>query len=203
MKIRPLLAVLALGVTLASAAPANAQTPNDFVQTGHHQLETLLRQPASTSRDQQISSAFDQMVDYDELIKRCFKEHWGDLDAAKQAEVSGLLKDIVRRNYKKNLKRTLDYEVTYTGMRGQGTDVVVRTQAQSRVNVREPVVQIDYVVEGPASGPFHVVDIIAENSSTTHNYYREFHKFLTDSSKGYPYLVQKLKDKIARLDAGQ
>lgn len=203
MKIRPLLVVLALGITLASAAPAIAQTPDDFVQTGHHQLESLLRQPASAQRDQQISSAFDQMLDYDELIRRCFKEHWNELDAAKQAEVSGLLKEIVRRNYKKNLKRTLDYTVTYTGIRGQGNDVVVRTQAQSRVNVREPVVQIDYVVEGPASGPFHVVDIVAENSSTTHNYYREFHKFLTDPAKGYPYLVQKLKDKIARLDAGQ
>lgn len=200
MRIRPIFTAIALGLTLAGAAPALAQTPDDFVQSGHHQLEALLRQPASAQRDQQIASAFDQMMDYDELIKRCFREHWATLTADQQAEVSGLLKEIVRRNYKKNLKRTLDYNVTYRGVSGQGSDLIVRTEAQSRVNVREPVVQIDYVLEGSGSGPFHVVDIVAEGSHTTTNYYRDFHRFLTDPSKGYPYLVEKLKHKIATLD---
>jgi ABC-type transporter MlaC component len=203
LSIRPFLAIITLALTLASAAPALAQTPDEFVKTGHAQLEALLKQPASAQRDAQISATFDQLVDYSELIKRCFKEHWADLDATKQAEVSDLLKQIVRKNYKKNLSRTLNYNVTYTGVRGQGNEVTVRTQAQSKVNPRDPVVQIDYVVEGPSSGPFHVVDIVAENSSTATNYYRQFHTILTDPSKGYPNLVQKLKEKIARLDAGQ
>ena len=203
MMIRRFFTTLALGLTLATAAPALADTPDQFVQTGHHQLEALLRQAPSAQRDAQISATFDQMVDYSELIRRCFKEHWSELDATKQAEVSDLLKEIVRKNYRKNLKRTLDYNVTYTGTRGQGGDVVVRTQAQSRINVREPVVQVDYVVAGPPSGPYHVVDIVAENSSTVNNYYHDFHRFLTDPSKGYPYLVQKLRNKIASLNAQQ
>ena len=200
LSLRPLLATVTLALTLATTAPALAQAPDDFVKTGHAQLETLLKQPASAQRDAQISATFDQLVDYSELIKRCFKEHWTELDATKQAEVSDLLKNIVRKNYKKNLNRTLNYNVTYTGVRGSGNEVTVRTQAQSKVNPRDPVVQIDYVVEGPANGPYHVVDIVAENSSTTTNYYRDFHRFLTTAGQGYPYLVQKLKDKIARLD---
>ena len=203
LSLRPLLVTITLALTLATTAPALAQTPDDFVKTGHAQLESLLKQPASAQRDAQISATFDQLVDYSELIKRCFKEHWGELDAAKQAEVSELLKQIVRKNYKKNLNRTLNYNVTYTGVRGAGNEVTVRTQAQSKVNPRDPVVQIDYVVEGPANGPYHVVDIVAENSSTTTNYYRDFHRFLTTAGQGYPYLVQKLKDKIARLDTQQ
>ena len=199
---RLFIAAITLALTLGTAS-ALAQTPDEFVKAGHAQLETLLKQPASAQRDAQISSAFDQMIDYSELIKRCFKEHWNELDAAKQAEVGDLLKQIVRKNYKKNLNRTLNYTVTYTGVRGQGGDVVVRTQAQSKVNVRDPVVQVDYVVEGSPNGPYHVVDIIAENSSTVTNYYRQFHQFLTTPSQGYPYLVQKLKDKIARLDTAQ
>jgi ABC-type transporter MlaC component len=201
--LRPLLVTITLALTLATTAPALAQTPDEFVKVGHAQLESLLKQPVSAQRDAQISATFDQLVDYSELIKRCFKEHWGELDAAKQTEVSELLRQIVRKNYKKNLNRTLNYNVTYTGVRGAGNEVTVRTQAQSKVNSRDPVVQIDYVVDGPANGPYHVVDIVAENSSTTTNYYRDFHRFLTTQGQGYPYLVQKLKDKIARLDAGQ
>jgi len=198
--LRSFLAVLALALTMSAAATALAQTPDEFVKTGHAQLDALLRQPDSAQRDAQIASTFDRMVDYDELIRRCFKQHWNELDAAKQAEVSDLLRQIVRKNYQKNLKRTLNYNITYTGTRGQGGDVVVRTQAQSRINPRDPVVSVDYVVAGPAGGPFHVVDIVTENSSLTTNYYRDFHRFLTTAGEGYPYLVDKLKKKIAHLN---
>ena len=116
-------------------------------------------------------------------------------------EVTDLLKQIVRKNYRKNLNRTLNYNITYTGQHAQGSDMLVRTQAQSKVNARDPVVQIDYVVEGSPNGPYHVVDIVAENSSTVTNYYRQFHTMLTTPSQGYPYLVEKLKAKIKSLDA--
>src|SRR6185312_16690318 len=199
--IRRFLAVSTLALSMSTAATALAQTPDEFVKTGHAQLESLLKQPVSAQRDAQISSTMDQMFDYSELVRRCFREHWNELDAAKQAEVSDLLKEFIRKNYQKNLKRTLNYDVTYTGTRGQGSDIVVHTQAQSKTNVREAPVQLDYVIEGSPNGPFHVVDIVAENSSTVTNYYRQFHRFLTTPGQGYPYLVEKLKKKIAELDA--
>ena len=200
LSLRPVLATITLALTLATTAPALAQAPDDFVKTGHAQLETLLKQPASAQRDAQIASTFDKMVDYNELVRRCFQQHWAELDDAKKAEVTDLLKQIVQKNYRINLKRTLDFNVTYTGTRGQGSDTVVRTVAQSKTDARAAPVQIDYVVQGPADGPQHVVDIIAENSSTTRNYYTQFHQYLTDPSKGYAVLVQKLKEKIARLN---
>jgi phospholipid transport system substrate-binding protein len=199
MSKRPFFTAIALCLTLGVATPALAQTADDFVQTNHHRLEALLRQAPSAQRDAQVASAFDQMVDYNELVRRCFRDHWDDLDAAKQTEVSGLLKQIIRKTYQRNLRRTFDYNVTYTGTRGQGSDVIVRTQAESKVDTRAAVLQVDYVVAG--SGPFHVVDIVAENSSTVTTYYRKFHEYLTDPAKGYPFLVQKLKDSIARLNA--
>lgn len=198
--IRRLLAVVAIAVTLATTATALAETPDTFVQTGHAQLDALLKQPTSAQRDAQIGATFDKMVDYDELVRRCFRGDWSSLNAAQQAEVGGLLRQIVQKNYRRNLKRTLDYDVTYTGTRGQGSDVIVRTEAKSKLNPREDAVRVDYVVAGPAGGPYHVVDIVTESSSLTGNYYREIHSMLTASGKGYPYVVQKLKDKIAKLD---
>jgi ABC-type transporter MlaC component len=198
--LRRLLAVVAVAITLATTATALAETPDTFVQSGHAQLDALLKQPTSAQRDAQLGAAFDKMVDYDELVRRCFRGDWGTLNATQQAEVSGLLRQIVQKNYKKNLKRTLDYNITYTGSHGQGSDIVVRTEAKSKVNPREEPVRVDYVVAGPTGGPYHVVDIITESSSLTGNYYREIHSMLTTAGKGYGYVVQKLKDKIAKLD---
>ncbi len=198
--IRRFVAVVAVALTMASAATALADTPDAFVQTGHAQLESLLRQPTSAQRDAQIGATFDKMVDYNELVRRCFRDDWGTLNAEQQGEVSGLLRQIVQKNYKKNLKRTLDYNVTYTGTRGQGNDIVVRTEAKSKVNPREDAVRVDYVIAGPSGGPYHIVDIVTESSSLTNSYYRDLHSMLTTAGKGYPYVVQKLKDKIAKLD---
>ncbi len=198
--IRRLIAVVAVAVTMASAASALADTPDGFVQTGHAQLESLLKQPTSAQRDAQIGATFDKMVDYNELVRRCFRDDWGTLSAEQQSEVSGLLRQIVQKNYRKNLKRTLDYNVTYTGTRGQGNDVVVRTEAKSKVNPREDTVRVDYVVSGPSGGPYHIVDIVTESSSLTTSYYRDLHSMLTTAGKGYAYVVQKLKDKIVKLD---
>jgi phospholipid transport system substrate-binding protein len=199
---RSFFGALAVALTFAVSATAFAQTPDQFVQSGHAQLTQLLQQPSSAQRDAQIAAAFDQMIDYTELARRCFQQHWSnDLDASKQAEVTDLLKQIVRKNYQKRLKDTLNFNITYTGQRTQGSDMLVRTVAQSRVNTRDPAVQIDYVVEGGPNGPYHVVDIVAENSSTVTNYYRDFHRFLTTQGQGYPYLVEKLKAKIAHLNA--
>ncbi len=193
-------AVAVAGLVVLAPAVARADTPENFVRTGHAQLDSLLRQAPSAGREARIAAIFGKIIDYDELIRRCFKEHWTQLSADQRSEVAGLLKQLVEKNYQKNLKRTLDYTITYTGSRAQGSDVRVRTQAKSKLNAREPVVQVDYIVAGPAGGPYHVVDIVTEGSSLTKNYYSQFHRMLNTQSEGYPYIVRKLRAKIAKLD---
>ena len=56
--------------------------------------------------------------------------------------------------------------------------------------------QVDYVIL--ANGDkYRVIDIVTEGSSMTKNYYDQFHRMLTTAGQGYPYVVQKLRDKIA------
>ena len=56
--------------------------------------------------------------------------------------------------------------------------------------------QVDYVILG-GGDKYKVVDIVTEGSSMTKNYYDQFHRMLTTEGQKYPYLVQKLRDKIA------
>jgi len=200
MKLRRFLSIglLCLSVTLSGSALAD--TPDGFVKTGHTSLTGLLKQPASPQRDSQMTATFDKLVDYPELVRRCFKEDWAPLSADQKTEVTDLLHKLVEKNYRKNLKRTLDYTVTYTGVRDVGNDTRVRTEAKSNVNPRDPIVQIDYVVAGPAGGPYHIVDIVTEGSFLTNSYFTQFHKMLATAGQGYPYIVTKLKEKLAKPD---
>ena len=206
------MASLATVVSLAVASAASnawaASDPQGFVQEEQQKLNALLHQPASSARAAQIEHELDLMVDYDTLTRRAFGEpcpismpscvnHWkNDLSDANRAEVTGLLKKLVVKNYQKNLEKTLDYDVTFRGTKDAGGDTKVRTEAKSKAKPRDPAVQVDYVVENE-NGHYKVVDIVTEGSSLTKNYYDQFDKKLRDPNLGYANIVQKLREKIA------
>jgi phospholipid transport system substrate-binding protein len=201
--------ILLAGLALAGTASAD-EGAQKFIQTEHVKLETILRQPATAARDAQITNTLDTMVDYDELARRAFGQpcpigvgnctnHWSELTEQQRAEVTGLLKKLVEKNYKKNLIKTLDYEVIYKGQKEVAGDSKIRTEAKSKLKPRDPAVQVDYLVKG-AGGGYKVVDIWTEGSSLTKNYYDQFHKFLTTPGQGYPHIVKKLNEKIAKKD---
>ena len=197
-------AILALSLTFAGAALAG--DPQGYMQTQHNSMTNLLKQPASSTRDAQIATLLDGMIDYEELVRRSFGEpcpvavpgctdHWKQLTDAQKTEIVGLIKKLVQKNYRKNLIRTLDYDVSYNGAKQQNGDFRVKTEAKSKVKPRDPAVQVDYILE-TSNGSFKVVDIVTEGSSMAKVYYDQFHKFLTTDGQGYPYLVQKVNARI-------
>ncbi len=204
-----LLSLTAAALSLSAPARA-ADDPLAFVQTQHHRIEQLLRQPASGSRDGQLYSALGSFVDYDELTHRAFGEPcpstepscedlWVGYSADQQTEVRGLLEQLVRKTYQRNLMKTLDYDIDYHGTREAGGDTRVVTEARNKLKPREPAVRVDYVVKQTAAG-LKVVDIVTEGSSLTKNYYDQFRKKMHNPAEGYANIVQKLRDKIAKSD---
>lgn len=197
-------AVLAMSLTFAGAALAG--DPQGYMQTQHVSMTTLLKQPASSSRDAQIATLLDGMIDYEELVRRSFGEpcppavpsctdHWKQLSDAQKTEIVGLIKKLVQKNYRKNLIKTLDYDISYNGAKQQNGDFRVKTEAKSKAKPRDPVVQIDYILE-TSNGSYKVVDIVTEGSSMVKVYYDQFHKFMTTDGQGYPTIVQKVTAKI-------
>lgn len=208
MRFRQLISAAFLSLsmlTLATTASADASGAQTFVEKEHGALRKLVEGNAAQG---DITRAIDGMTDYDELARRTLgkpcpatidkcKNHWDELSADQQKEVTGLLRQLVEKNYRKNLTKTKDYDVSYRGAKDSGENVSkVRTEAKSKLKPRDPAVQVDYIIMG--AGPYKVIDIVTEGSSMTKNYYDQFHRMLTTANQGYPYLVQKLKDNIAK-----
>jgi ABC-type transporter MlaC component len=208
MHLRHLLTVSSVLASFALAVPAHAEDAQGFIQHEHHKLDQLLHQPPSPARDSQVNAALDGFVDYDELARRAFGEPcpaaipscedlWAGYSDAQKSEVRDLLKQLVEKNYRKNLTKTLDYDVSYKGSRGTGGDTRVLTEAKSKTNPREEPFRVDYVVKQTAQG-YRVVDIITEGSVLTKDYYEQFLK--KQHNEGYDAIVSKLKEKIAKKD---
>lgn len=202
-------AALALVTSTSHALADDGEKAQSYVQNEHQKLENLLKQPASTSRDEKVTQALNGMVDYEELARRAFGQpchpsvpgcanHWNELTDEQKGEVKDLLRRLVEKNYRKNLIKTLDYEIAYRGARDLGGgELRIRTEAKSRLRPRDPAVQIDYVVRASGGG-YHVVDIVTEGSSLTKNYYDQFHRMLTTPAQGYAHVVKRLNDKLAK-----
>ncbi|MBX3189461.1 MAG: ABC transporter substrate-binding protein [Labilithrix sp.] len=203
--------LLAACCLFVSHASADVQGAQHFVEKEHGQIKRLVDSSAPAD---QVKQAIGKMVSYDELARRTFGKpcpisvpsctnHWDQLTPAQQTEVTGLLRQLVEKNFQKNLSKTKNYEVTYRGAKEASETRVskIRTEAKSKAEEkkREPPVQVDYMVL--SNGDQHLtIDIITEGSSMTKNYYDQFHRMLTTPGQGYPYIVQRLKQKIATPD---
>jgi phospholipid transport system substrate-binding protein len=195
-RIRIFTSLAAFASALALLSPAHAgETAKDFIQTRQSEVTALVRQAPGSQRDKQVAAVLDAMIDYEELAKRSLSSHWGDLSDAQHKEFTGILKNLVRRNYERNVKNILDYRVEYLGEEPGSEGVVVHSRASSASNPREEPIAIDYQLLG-AGGGWRVVDVVTEGSSLVNNYKNQFHRII--QKDGYDVLVRRMKDKLAK-----
>ncbi|MBX3226639.1 MAG: ABC transporter substrate-binding protein [Labilithrix sp.] len=207
MRLRTLIRAATLGLTvttLSFAAAADVAGAQAFVEKEHGAIKKLVDANAAQS---EVTKVIDAMVDYDEVARRALGQpcpttipsctnHWAELNDDQKKEMTSLFRQLVEKKYRENAQKTKDYDISYRGAKEAGNDIAkVRTEAKDKNKPREPAVQVDYLIKG--SGPYKVVDLVTEGSILSKNYYDQSHKMLTTQGQGYPYLVQKLKDRIA------
>jgi phospholipid transport system substrate-binding protein len=99
---------------------------------------------------------------------------------------------LVRNSYRRNIKKTLGYQVDYKGEQDGDAGKVVRTVAHNKTNAREEPVSIDYVVH-QVDGKWQIYDIVTEGSSLIRNYRNQFRKVI--EKKGFDELLRRMKAK--------
>jgi phospholipid transport system substrate-binding protein len=195
-RIRTLVSLGALALATAFTVTANAaESAQDFVQSRQTQVAQLVKQAPGSQRDKQVATVLDAMIEYDELAKRSLAGHWGDLSESQHKEFTEILRNLVRRNYERNIRNIVDYRVEYLGEESGGEGVVVKSRASSASNRREEPISIDYQLM-KIGGGWRVVDVVTEGSSLVNNYKSQFHRII--QKDGFDTLVRKMKDKLAK-----
>jgi phospholipid transport system substrate-binding protein len=185
---------LAVCTALLSLAPlALAASAEEFVKTKTGELMKLLKQGKP---DGDVDKVFDQVLDYRVLAEAALRDHWADRSDAERDEFTNLLAKLVRASYRKNLKKTLGYDIAYKGTE-QGKDGdVVRTVATSTKNARQEPVSIDYVVR--SQGGQRIVDVVTEGSSMVNNYRSSFNRIMKKG--GFAEVLKRMRK---RAESGQ
>jgi len=195
VKLRNLLvfASLLLASTVVPAS-ALAGPATDVVKTKQVQLFDLVGKPDSPDVQAKLKALFDEMLDYNQLARSSLGDRWDKLTADQQTEFSDLLKQLVRKNYQRNLKKMLGWEVQYLGEDSKDDGVLVKTRAVSKTDKRAEPILLDFKV-AETGGRWLVKDLVPEGASLVATYRNQFTRIL--DKDGYPALKAKMLKKLA------
>jgi len=182
-----LIATLLPSVAVA-ATPAEAR---QFVKDQQEKLMDLVRKGASADVDR----VFGDTLDYDAIARDSLGEDWNGLKPEQQEQFRCLLKRLVARAYHRDLKRTLDYAITFDVKVEEvaGKGFLVKSVAKSKTNAREDPVSIAYVVQWSGER-WRIRDIVTEGSSMVGSYESQFRRLL--KRKGFDELIRKMEEKL-------
>jgi phospholipid transport system substrate-binding protein len=185
------LVACSLALAITPVALAGSSSAEDFVKTKQTELMKLVKQGKP---DAEVDKVFDQVLDYRVLAEAALGEHWAERTAAERDEFTALLAQLVRSSYRKNLKKTLGYEVAYKGTEKGKDGDIVRTVATSKKDAREEPMSIDYVVRSQAAGQ-RIVDVVTEGSSMVANYRSSFNRIMKKG--GFAEVLKRMRKKAA------
>jgi phospholipid transport system substrate-binding protein len=192
-----MMAVLTVfGLVLGHATPALAGPASEVVKAKQTAMFDLLRSP-SAATDAKLQAIFDEMLDYGALAEASLGKEWAGRSDAEKTQFTDLLKQLVRKAWERNLKNTLGFDIAYTGEDPADGAMMVRTTATSRKDAREEPIEIVFKV-AQTGGTWKVQDIVTEGVSLVSSYRSQFTKII--KKDGFPVLIQKMKDKIAKGD---
>ncbi|MDB4930098.1 MAG: Toluene tolerance precursor, partial [Myxococcaceae bacterium] len=153
---------------------------------------------ATAVRDAQVARILNGMLDIEELGRRALDPYFAQQTPADQAEFVSLLRQLIERNYRRNLESTLNWAVTY-GAAATAADggAVVPTTARSRTSARSEPVTIDYHLRRRGAD-WVVYDIVTNRSSLVQSYRDGYTRIVRD--RGFPELLRRLRQRVAALD---
>lgn len=184
--------MLSFGLTIVGAAFAGPAT--DVVKAKQATLFELLAKPGN---DAKVASTLDEVLDHPALAEASLGSEWAARTDAEKAQFSDLLKQLVRRSYERNIKKTLGYNIEYVAEAEKNGKIVVSTKAVSKTDKRADPVEIDYTL-AQKDGKWRIQDIKTDGVSLVSSYRSQFTKIV--KKDGFPTLIQKMKDKIAKGD---
>ncbi len=201
IKRRITLAAAAL-LVVAWAAPAQAEGPMATLKRTHGDIDKLLAKkvaPGSAkerSINDMITDRINDFLDYKELARRSLAKHWGKRTSKEQVEFVDLLRDLIERNYVKQLRKSHGKKLVYKTEKVSGDKAkVVTTVPVKKKRGRTATVEIAYKMQ-KVGKRWMVYDVVTDDVSIVRNYKSQFAKIIRKNS--YEHLLKKMRKKARK-----
>jgi phospholipid transport system substrate-binding protein len=181
------------GTTENVVSAAEAAKAERFIRTKHNKVRAVLRKPDTPKRGEDLTELLGEFLDYNRLTKLSLDKEWTKRSPREREQFVNLLRQLVERQYQRNMESTLEYKVKWVGTEPIETGVKVKSSAKSVRKKRQPPVAIDYSMS-PAGDEWKVFDIFTDEVSLVQNYKRQFRRVIKD--EGWSGLIGRMEKKL-------
>lgn len=185
-----------VGATVAVSEPDAAKAER-FIRNKHDKVRRVLRKPDTPKRAEELTDLLGEFLDYERLARLSLDEEWDKRTPRERERFVSLLRQLVERQYQRNMESTLDYEVTWVGTEPIEGGVKVKSSARSRSKKRQPPVTIDYNMS-QTGNHWKAFDIFTDDVSLVKNYKRQFRRVIAD--EGWDGLIERMEKKLEERD---
>lgn len=169
-----------------------------FIRARHNKVRAVLRQRETPKRAEQLTELLGEFLDYDMLSELSLDKEWEQRSPKERKQFVSLLRQLVERQYQRNMESTLKYKVTWVGSEAiDDVNALVKSSARSRAKKRRPPVEIDYSMR-PDGNQWRVWDISTDGVSLVKNYKRQFRRVIQD--EGWKGLIDRMEKKLNEQD---
>ena len=181
----------------SSATAAEAAEAEAFIKTKHTRVRTVLRKPDTPERAEELTVLLGEFLDYERLAELSLAEQWDKRSPRELEQFVSLLRQLVERQYQRNMESTLDYKVKWVGTEPIDGGVQVKSSARSVTKKRQPPITIDYSMSRDEQ-QWKVFDILTDDVSLVKNYKRQFRRVIKD--EGWDGLIDRMEKKLEEED---
>jgi len=184
-------------LSLLVATSASAGDATELVRSKQGQLFKVVAESQSDAQQAKLNALFDDMIAYDKFAAHSLGDRWSERSEAEKKRFSDLLTELIRANYRKNIKKLIDFDISYV-KEGQADGVTtVTTAAKHKTKTSEPEIEVEFRLE-TVGGKLKVVDIVTEKASMVKTFRSQFLKVL--NKDGFDALTAKMQKKLDKLN---
>jgi len=185
-----------------STPPAGTSPMADLKKSNAALKKLFQKQPPSWSPEndakrsemRKIVSGF---LDFTELARRALGKHWDEINRTQRAEFVSVLRDLIERNYTKQVHGQPNYELHFDNEALSGNEATVNATLDATNNGKKVKIQMEYKLLYKGTR-WLVYDVITDEQSMLENYRAEFNKIITKES--FDALLKRMKKRLEKAD---
>jgi phospholipid transport system substrate-binding protein len=184
------------GVALIAVPHALASSPEDVARSRTEAVASVLAQPDSPQRTEQLGRVIDQSLDFGQLAKLSLGRHWEERTDEEREEFLTLLRRLLQANYEDRLagqRLDRDYTVTFEAGRTREDRAIVPATIRHKER-SESVVYRLYRAEGQ----WRIYDLVIDDISLE-EIYREGYVPIIEED-GWEELISLMQERIEELE---
>jgi phospholipid transport system substrate-binding protein len=184
----------------AGAAPSGSDSPMADLKKANQQLKKSFGNkkpswsPEAAAKNAEIQKIVGSFLDFEELARRALAKHWDGLSAKQRADFVRTLRELVERNYIKQLYGQPDYDLRLEKEEKTDSEATVWGTLHATAKGKKVTMALEYKLVRKGNR-WVVYDVITDELSLLENYRAEFNKIIAKES--FDALLARMKKKLS------